>query len=79
MKKQLRFLLVGHGGSYNRGCEAIVCTTLSMIRKEFKNATFVISTFDYKNEIKVNYGKNVKIIPAFSNDMWKRFTRDSLS
>ncbi len=72
----MNFLLVGHGGSYNRGCEAILRTTLLMLRKNFKKSSFVISAFDYKNERNLDYGDDVKIIPAVSNDLWKLFTID---
>ena len=67
----MHFLLVGHGGSYNRGCEAIVRTTLSMIREEFKGARFTISSFDFENEKLVDFGPDVQIIPGDKpRDTW---------
>jgi len=76
MNKNPKFMLVGHAGSYNRGCEAIIRATLSMIRQEIPNPSFVISSFDYQNESRVDYGPNVRIIPALSYNQWKRFKRD---
>lgn len=72
----MNFLLVGHGGSYNRGCEAILRTTLALLRKEFIEPRIIISAFDFENEKNVDYGLNVTIIPAISQDLWKRFTKD---
>src|SRR3989339_183003 len=72
----MKFLLVGQAGSYNLGCEAIVRTTITMIQKEFKNPEVYISAFDYENEKLIKFGCGVKIIPAFSEDLWKRLSRD---
>jgi polysaccharide pyruvyl transferase WcaK-like protein len=36
-----RFLLYGHGGSYNHGAEAIVKTTIGMIRKKYGNDAYI--------------------------------------
>ena len=39
-----KFLLYGHGGSYNHGAEAIVRTTIQMIRSKYPNAHIVLSS-----------------------------------
>lgn len=39
-----KFLLYGHGGSYNHGAEAIVKTTIAMIRKHYDNAYIAVSS-----------------------------------
>jgi len=39
-----RFLLYGHGGSYNHGAEAIVRTTIKMIRDKYHDAYITLST-----------------------------------
>ena len=69
----MRILLVGHSGSYNRGCEAIVRTTVDMLRKSFKNPEITISTVDYKREKLIDFGPGVKIIPAQFKNIWKRW------
>ena len=38
------FLLYGHGGSYNHGAEAIVRTTIQMIRKKYPSAHIALSS-----------------------------------
>ena len=38
------FLLYGHGGSYNHGAEAIVRTTIQMIRRKYPNAHIMLSS-----------------------------------
>jgi len=38
------FLLYGHGGSYNHGAEAIVQTTIKMIRNKYPNAHISLSS-----------------------------------
>lgn len=40
----MKFLLYGHGGAYNHGAEAIVQTTIRLIRKKHKNAYIAISS-----------------------------------
>jgi polysaccharide pyruvyl transferase WcaK-like protein len=39
-----RFLLYGHGGSYNHGAEAIVQTTIQIIRKKYPKAEVMLSS-----------------------------------
>lgn len=45
-----QFLLYGHGSSLNHGCEAIVKTTISMIKKICDDSSIVLSTLDYDND-----------------------------
>lgn len=71
----MKFLLVGHDGCYNRGCEAILRTTITMLREEFGESEIVISAFDYKNDkLLVDFGQNIKFIPAQLKNIWKRWT-----
>ncbi len=60
----MKFLLVGHSGSFNRGCEAIIRTTISMLRKEFKDPEIIISTFYHEKEKLIDFGSHVKILPS---------------
>ncbi|MFA5090339.1 MAG: polysaccharide pyruvyl transferase family protein [Candidatus Omnitrophota bacterium] len=57
-----KFLLIGHAGFYNRGCEAIILTTLEMLRKGYPGSKFIISSFDYKNDRLKNLGLDVEYI-----------------
>ena len=41
-----KFVLVGNGSYRNRGCEAIVCGTVKLLREAFAPATFVNANFD---------------------------------
>jgi polysaccharide pyruvyl transferase WcaK-like protein len=40
------FLLVGHGGFYNRGCEAIVRCTVDIIKGAVGDSTIVLASYD---------------------------------
>jgi colanic acid/amylovoran biosynthesis protein len=42
----VRFLLVGHGGFYNRGCEAIVRCTTELIRRAVPNSSIMLTSLD---------------------------------
>ena len=50
MQQKRHFLLVGHGGNYNRGCEAILEATFSLLRERFANPTFTVVSFDWAND-----------------------------
>ncbi|MBE6799501.1 MAG: polysaccharide pyruvyl transferase family protein [Ruminococcaceae bacterium] len=43
-----KFLLYGHGGSENHGCEAIVRGTVDILSKEFEGSSFVLAKQDSK-------------------------------
>jgi polysaccharide pyruvyl transferase WcaK-like protein len=73
MVKQTKFLLLGHGGFFNRGCEAIVKTTIMMLRSSLlDNNKIIITSVDFKNDKKIMFDKNIKIIPALLTSVWKR-------
>jgi len=72
----MNFLLIGHGGCYNRGCEAIVRSTITMLQTAYDNPRVVISSLDYENDKAINFGPNTEVIPAFSDLLWKRFSMD---
>ncbi len=56
-RKEIRrhFLIVGHGGFFNRGCEAILDTTLRLLNEWFDSPTFTVVSFDWANDR--HYGK----------------------
>lgn len=72
----MNFLLVGHGGCYNRGCEAIVRTTLLLLQSEFRSSKIAIASYDHNNDRIMKLGDNVEVIPALSKDLWRRFSKD---
>lgn len=43
-------LLFGHGGCYNRGCEAIVQSTIAMFKKVDPNLRFILLLFDHERD-----------------------------
>jgi colanic acid/amylovoran biosynthesis protein len=49
-KRKPHFLLVGHGGLFNRGCEAILQTTFRLLRGQFDDPTFTVVSFDWLND-----------------------------
>ncbi len=49
-KRKMHFLLVGHAGFWNRGCEAILDTTFRLLREQFGNPTFTVVSFDWAND-----------------------------
>jgi len=50
VKATKHFLLVGHGGFYNRGCEAIVRCTVDIIKKILPDSSIVLSSYDSEND-----------------------------
>ncbi len=57
MPLKTRFLLVGHGGFYNRGCEAIVRCTVDIIRRAFPDSSIVLSSYDAEaDDVKIREG-----------------------
>ncbi len=49
----MKLLLFFHGGSKNRGCEAIIFSAIPILRKQFPNATINLASLDYLSD--VNY------------------------
>lgn len=72
----MKVLFVGHGGCYNHGCEAIVRSTLLMLKKEYSDLQVVLASFDPEGDAKVDFGFQVKVIPGQSNRLWQKGTLD---
>jgi len=49
-KHRRHFLLVGHAGLWNRGCEAILETTFRLLTERFSQPTFTVVSFDWAND-----------------------------
>lgn len=60
-----KFALVGHGGCHNRGCEAILRTTASLLTSEFGEVSFVVPTLNYAYDLYLQppIGR-MKFVPA---------------
>ena len=50
MSAKTRLLLTGHAGFYNRGCEAIVRTTVPLLREHFPECEIALSSNDADND-----------------------------
>lgn len=62
----LSFLLVGHSGFHNRGCEAIVRTTVGLLRARFPGSRIVLSSFspDQDRASKLSAELGIEVVPA---------------
>lgn len=61
LKRKINFLLYGENSTLNKGCEAIVKTTIEKIQKEC-DGTIVVATKDIKNDAEVLNSEKVKCI-----------------
>lgn len=59
-----RFLLVGHQGSNNRGCEALVRTTVDILRHEFAECQITLASMHPENDLALTDIENLEIIPG---------------
>ena len=59
------FLFYGHGGSENRGCEAIVKTSINILRNSNINNKIILSTFDEEADKKAGLAPNGYISDRF--------------
>lgn len=50
-----RFILTGHGGFYNRGCEAIVLSTLDLLKAHWPNLAIILYSGDYDTDRTYNH------------------------
>ena len=60
------FLLVGHGGFFNRGCEALVRVTCSLLRERFGDVEVVLASLDYARDQAPGSALGLRVIPATS-------------
>lgn len=58
------FLLYGHGGSFNRGCEALVRSTASIIKQKYDFSRIVVCSEYPHEDIQVNISEIDQIIPS---------------
>lgn len=60
------FLLFGHGGYYNRGCEAIVRSTATLLRERFRDVRLVLVSYDHLRDEARGLGLVDEIVPHTS-------------
>jgi len=63
-----KFLLYGHGGSFNHGAEAIVKTTIALIRRKYPDACIMLSTHFPEQDRK--FGIDADEIIGPDADVW---------
>lgn len=61
-----RFLLVGHGSFANRGCEAIVRTTVSLLRERWPDCDISLASLQSKSDGQSPAAESVQVIPYTS-------------
>jgi len=72
-----RFLLAGHGGFFNRGCEAIVISTVSLLREAFPGCEIRLSSFSAAEDRQRCMVEGIDIVAAqwLSRRLWARLLR----
>lgn len=70
----MRFLLAGHGGFNNRGCEAIVRTTIRLMKARYPGAQFTVSSFYPHLDLGYDIGEEFLLRSSFDFRVWKRMS-----
>ena len=60
----LRFLLIGHEGSHNRGCEALVRTTVSILREQFPESYITVASMYPEHDVPLLDIERLQVIPG---------------
>ena len=58
------FLLIGHEGSHNRGCEALVRTTVSILREEFPESYVTVASMYPEHDVPLLDIERLQVIPG---------------
>ena len=61
--KNKHFLLTGHSGFYNRGCEAIVRSTVDLLRREWKDSKVDLYSFNPESDLDELNENEMRIFP----------------
>jgi len=73
-----KFLLVGHGSFANRGCEAIIRTTVSLLRDQWPDCTVILASGDPEHDRVHAAAAHMEVVPhwrvprRFSPGWWAR-------
>lgn len=66
-KKSLHFLIVGHEGCHNRGCEALVRTTIDVLKEQFTDDIMVtVASLYPEHEFPICDIPGVNVLPGYS-------------
>ena len=58
------FLLIGHEGSHNRGCEALVRTTVDILRREFPESYVTVASMYPEHDVPLLDIERLHVIPG---------------
>lgn len=64
MRSKPHFVLVGHEGCHNRGCEALVRTAIDVLREQWPNASFSVVSSYPEHDAPLAKLDNVLVFPA---------------
>lgn len=67
-KKRPHFLLVGHDGAHNRGCEALIRSTVMVLRDQFPHASFTLATMYPELEGPLTDIKDISVVPGYNRN-----------
>jgi polysaccharide pyruvyl transferase WcaK-like protein len=70
-KRRRHFLIVGHGGLYNRGCEAILDATFRLLGERFDDPTFTVVSFDWANDRRYRTDWNNVSFRSVNPERWR--------
>jgi len=62
------FLLIGHDGSHNRGCEALVRTAVSVLRDEFPESFVTLASMYPEHDVPLLDIERLEVIPGVSQN-----------
>jgi polysaccharide pyruvyl transferase WcaK-like protein len=65
-----KVLLIGIGGTYNYGCEAIIRGTVNILRKARPQVSIYSASYNYEDDIKRLSGCDIKIINRPGRKRW---------
>ncbi len=67
----MKVLLAGHGGAYNRGCEAIVRGTAVILRAHFGDCDLVLASDSAERDREVDWGFPLEIVPGRDKSVYQ--------
>ncbi|MGD9496671.1 MAG: polysaccharide pyruvyl transferase family protein [Armatimonadota bacterium] len=65
------FVLAGHAGFYNRGCEAIARATSQMLRERFPGCELVLVSDDIENDLSHGAAEGLTVLDSYAH-RWSR-------
>lgn len=75
--KSPHFLIVGHEGCHNRGCEALVRSTINILKEQFVDARVTLASMYPEHETPLNDIPGLSIVPGFNKI--NKFSFDAVS